>query len=80
MADEDDGYAARLGTAQQGRGTLAHLRYAACRRLYVLGRYGLDGVDDHQFGLFDFDMVEDMFEGVFAEDQEIIRPLPDPFP
>ena len=62
VADEDDGYAAGLGKAEQGRGALTHLSDGASRGLDVLGHNGLDGVDDDQFGLFVLDMFEDMLQ------------------
>ena len=73
MANEDNGYTTGLGKAEQGRGTLANLGYGACRRLNILSRDGLYGVDDEQFRLYLLDMVEDGFEGVLSENHEVIR-------
>ena len=71
VADENDGNAARLGKAQQSRGTLAHLGNGTGRGLDVLGHDGLDGVDDDKLWLHLFDMVEDGLQLVFAEQEEV---------
>ena len=72
VAYQYDGHTARLGEAQQCRGTFANLSNRAGTRLDILGGDGLNGVDDHHVGLCLTDMVEDGFEGIFAEDEEII--------
>ena len=68
VADEDDGHAAGLGKAEQGRGALTHLCDGAGRGLDILGGDGLYGVDNDEFGLDVLDMLEDGFEGILAED------------
>jgi len=70
VANEDDGHAAGLGKAQQGRGALAHLGDGACGGLDVLGHDGLDGVDDDELWLHFLNVVEDGLELVLAEEQE----------
>ena len=72
MTNEDDGNAAGLGKAQQGRGALANLGNGAGRGFDVLGGNGLDGIDDDEVGLDFLDVVEDGFEGVFGENEEVI--------
>ena len=67
MTNEDDGDAAGLGKAEQGRCALANLGDGAGRGFDVLGGNGLDGIDDDEVGLDFLDVVEDGFEGVFAE-------------
>jgi len=39
----------------------------------------LDGVDNHKLGFFGLDMIEDGFEGIFTEDQEIVVVFPQAF-
>ena len=72
VAYQYDGHAAGLGEAQQGGGTLAHLGYGAGAGLYVLGGYGLYGVDDEQVGLHVLGMLEDFFEGVGTKNEEVV--------
>ena len=76
VSDEDDGYAARLGKTEQGSGTLTNLGDAAGTALHILGRNGLDGVDDHQLGLYFLDVFEDGFQRVLAENKEIVVFVP----
>ena len=45
LADEEDGHTARLGSAQELRGGLAHLADAPGRAVEVVGGQGLDRVD-----------------------------------
>ena len=72
MTNQNDGYPAGLGEAQQGSGTFTHLGNAAGRALDVLCRDGLDGVDDNNLRFHLLDMVEDGLQGVLAENQEVI--------
>ena len=72
VTNEDDGDSAGLGKAEQSRCTLTNLGDAAGRALYVFRRYGLYGVDDDNLGLYLLDVVEDFFEGVGTEYEEII--------
>ena len=76
VANEDDGHAAGLGKAQQGRGALTYLGDAARTRLHLVGGNGLYGVDDDEFGLHVADVFKDGLQGVLAEDEE--RPTPCP--
>src|SRR5215218_78976 len=50
VADEDDGDAVRLRELHQSLGGLAHLPDAARRPVQLLGRHGLDGIDDEEPG------------------------------
>ena len=72
MTNEQHGYSAGFGEAQQGGSTLADLCYRTCRRLNVLSRDGLYGVDDDQFGLNLLDVVEDGFQRVLTENEEVV--------
>ena len=71
VADQDDGRAALLGVAQQGRGAFAHLRHAARRRIERFAVDGLDGVDDEQCGLDLPGLLQDVLQQGLAQDETV---------
>ncbi len=71
MTDENHRNTAGFGKAEQGRRTLSYLCDTARRCFHIFGGDGLDGVYDDQFGLNFLDMLEDGFQGSFAENEQI---------
>ena len=72
MSDEDDRRAGFLRELQDGSRALSDLHDAARRGVDAFGRYGLDGVDDHQIRRNVPDMREDLFQRRFAGDKQAV--------
>ena len=75
MSDEDYGDIRLLGISEESGGALADLRDSAGSRLDVIRADGLNRIDHHETRLDIPDMVEDIFEASFAEDESIVRDL-----
>ena len=71
MAYENDGHAAGLGEAQQGRRALSHLGDASGRRVDGVGGYGLYGVYDEQLWVHLLYLGEDVLERCFAKHEHL---------
>ena len=65
-------HSARLGKAKQGGSTLAHLGDTSRRRIDVLCRDGLYGVDNHHLWLHVLDVVEYALERCLGKNQKIV--------
>ena len=71
VPDEDDRCTRFLGKFQDGCRTLAHLHDAARRRVDILRRDGLYGVDDHQVGSRILDVRENLLQRRFARNEQV---------
>ena len=72
MADENHGDAARLGKAEQGRGAFTNLGDAAWRGIHILGGNRLNGVYDYNLRLHLFNIIEDILQRRFGQNQQIV--------
>ena len=77
MSNEDDGGIGLFGKLQDGGGALADLCHTAGRRLDQFGGDGLDGVDNHQLGLYVLDVGKDVFQRCLADDETVGRIMTD---
>ena len=72
VAYEYDGGTALLGILEQGGCTLAYLGDGAGRGIDIVAGHGLDGIDNEEFGLHVAQVVENLFQTSFAEQEEVV--------